>query len=104
MIADVRRRLGVPGQGKSRTLERWRQEQNSGRYDGTDYRIQDKKGGMLEESEFWKRYEASVVDEEATRTYFEFRKQEMQKENASDVTFEEKIAPEEQDRLFVPEQ
>lgn len=77
---DVRRRKKLPGEVGSASLEVFKLNKSTTRYQNSNsFKIQRNKGGNLEEREFWRRYNSSVVDTKATRKYFEFRQQELTK-------------------------
>ncbi|MFA5987199.1 MAG: hypothetical protein WC797_00920 [Candidatus Paceibacterota bacterium] len=82
---QVRRRKAVPGSGVkgATTLERWENSASTNFEERETYRIQANRGGELSEVEFWRRYNSSSVDIEATREFFDFIKQETIKHHPS---------------------
>jgi hypothetical protein len=96
---EVRRRKALPGEKGAATLEVWKMQcatlcnQNS-----KLFRVQPENGGNLDEKEFWGRYNASIVDAEKTREFFEIRKREEIKTHAKcktwKITFEENLKQE----------
>ena len=74
---DVRRRKKIPGA----TLEVFKLAKSTTYYQNENsFRIQRNRGGELEEREFWRRYNSSIVDLEATNKHFEFIRKELAKE------------------------
>jgi hypothetical protein len=91
---EVRRRKALPGEKNAATLEVWTLHRATlSNQNEESFKVQFKNGGKLDEEEFWIRYNASVVDEEATRKFLEIRKQEKAKVYAKcktwKITFEE---------------
>jgi hypothetical protein len=67
---SVRRKRDIPWPQKgSASLEVWKVHQSTTTPRSTDYHIEQDNGGALEEQEFWRRYNASVVDPAATSEY-----------------------------------
>jgi len=75
----IRRRKKMPGEMGSATLEVWSSQRSTLGQNADSYRIQDKKGGVLEKGEFLMRYNSSTVDQAATNQYCEIRGREMKK-------------------------
>jgi hypothetical protein len=69
----------MPGETGSATLEVWSSQRSTLGQNADSYRIQDKKGGVLEKGEFLMRYNSSTVDQAATNQYCEIRGREMKK-------------------------